>query len=187
VAGKATRLDRTGRQKLGVNDHGSEPAVTLDELIARESIRDLMSRYTMAGDRLRVDEFAAVFTEDGVLESEGVPQSDSFRFEGRTGIRQWLSRWTSDPAAGERTHAASFIRHHLATSQIEILSADDARARTYWTAYTDIGPDHCGLYVDRFRRVNGAWLIAHRRVRLDWRADGSLYTSAILNTRMPRS
>ena len=37
---------------------------------------------------------------------------------------------------------------------------DTAKSRTYWVAYTDIGPDHCGYYVDAFRKVGDRWLIA---------------------------
>jgi hypothetical protein len=33
--------------------------MTLEELLARESIRQTMANYTMAGDRLRADDFVA--------------------------------------------------------------------------------------------------------------------------------
>jgi len=155
--------------------------MTIDELLARESIRHTIARYTMAGDRLRVEEFAAVFTEDAILESDGVAEQDAFHYEGRTAIRQWLTRWTSGSSAKDGPRA-TFVRHHLATSLIELHGADEASGRTYWTAYTDIGPDHGGYYVDRFRCVNGEWLIAHRKVRLDWRAPNSLFMTAIQRT-----
>ncbi len=157
--------------------------MTLDELLARESIRQTMSSYTVAGDRLRTDDFAAVFTEDAVLESEGVPASDAFRYEGRLAVREWISRWSQSPQDTQRTHQATFVRHHLSTSHIELTGADTARARTYWTAYTDIGPDHCGYYLDTFRKVDSRWLIAHRRIRLDWRSLQSLFTTAIERSR----
>jgi 3-phenylpropionate/cinnamic acid dioxygenase small subunit len=157
--------------------------MTLDELLARESICQTIVGYTMAGDRLREDDFVAVFTDDAVLESDGVPDSDSFRYEGSQAIRQWIARWRSQPEGAPRTHQATFVRHHLSTSQIELTGADTARARTYWTAYTDIGPDHCGYYIDAFRKVGEQWLIAHRRVRMDWRSSQSLFTTAIQRTR----
>jgi ketosteroid isomerase-like protein len=159
------------------------PAMTLEELLDRESIRKTMASYTMAGDRLRVDDFVAVFTEDAVLESEGVPESDAFRYQGRQAMREWFTRW-SRPSEGEpRSQQATFVRHHLSTSQIELTGADTARARTYWVAYTDIGPDHCGYYLDQLRRVEDSWLIAHRKVRLDWRSPQSLFTTAVVRTR----
>ena len=157
--------------------------MTLDDLLARESIRQTMVNYTMAGDRLREDEFVAVFTDDAVFESEGVPDSDSFHYEGSQAIRAWIARWRTQPEGAPRTHQATFVRHHLSTSQIELTSATTARARTYWTAYTDIGPDHCGYYIDAFRKVGEQWLIAHRRVRMDWRSSQSLFTTAIQRSR----
>jgi 3-phenylpropionate/cinnamic acid dioxygenase small subunit len=156
--------------------------MTLEELLARESIRKTIANYTMAGDRLRVDDFVAQFTEDAVLESDGVVASDAFHYQGRQAMRNWFNRW-SQPAAAIKTHQATFVRHHLSTLQIELTSEDTAHARTYWVAYTDIGPDHAGYYLDEFHRVDGDWLIAHRKVRMDWRSPHSLFTTAIVHSR----
>jgi 3-phenylpropionate/cinnamic acid dioxygenase small subunit len=156
--------------------------MTLDEMLARESIRRTMADYTMAGDRLKADDFVAVFTEDAVLETDGVPETDAFRYEGRSQIREWITRWLKPPAEGP-VHQGTFIRHHLATCQIELTGPDTAKTRTYWTAYTDIGVDHCGYYLDSFRKVGERWLLAHRRIRLDWRSEQSLYTTAVTRTR----
>jgi hypothetical protein len=156
--------------------------MNIDELLARESIRQTMANYTLAGDRLRIEDFIAVFTVDAVLESEGVPEADAFRFEGRESMRAWFTRWKK-PEGAEPTHQATFVRHHLSTSQIELTGPDTARARTYWVAYTDIGPDHGGYYVDQFRKVGERWLIAHRKVRMDWRSQQSLFTTAIAHSR----
>jgi 3-phenylpropionate/cinnamic acid dioxygenase small subunit len=158
-------------------------AMTLDELLARESIRQTLENYTLAGDRLREDDFVAVFTDDAVLESDGVPDSDSFRYEGSQAIRAWIARWRTPSENAPRTPQATFVRHHLSTCQIELTGGDTARGRTYWVAYTDIGPDHCGYYLDTFRKVGERWLIAHRKVRLDWRSSQSLFTTAIQRSR----
>jgi hypothetical protein len=158
--------------------------MTPQQLLDRERIRHTMARYTVAGDRLRLDEFLAVFTPDAIMESEGVPEEDAFHYEGLEQIGQWITRWSDRSGDdGAPTHRATFVRHHLSTSLIEFTGPDTARARTYWTAYTDIGPDHAGYYLDRFRRQGDAWLIAHRRVRLDWRSPDSLFTRAIERTR----
>lgn len=157
--------------------------MTVDELLARESIRHTMATYTMAGDRLLADEFVAVFTEDAVLASEGVPESDAFRYEGRQAIREWIARWGSRAVGAVRAHQATFIRHHLSTCLIEFTGPETAKARTYWVAYTDIGADHSGHYVDAFRKTGERWLIAQRKVRLDWRSPNSLFTSVISKTR----
>lgn len=158
--------------------------MTIEELLARESIRHTMASYTMAGDRLKVDEFTAVFTDSAILESEGVPEEDLFHYSGKKEIAQWITRWQHQAKDAQTpTHQATFVRHHLATSMIEIINPDTARAKTYWTAYTDIGPDHCGYYLDSFQKVGDQWLIAHRRIRLDWRSPHSLFTTAISRSR----
>jgi 3-phenylpropionate/cinnamic acid dioxygenase small subunit len=156
--------------------------MNLEELLAREGIRKTLVGYTMAGDRLKTDDFVAVFTDDAVIETEGVVEADHFRYQGRDAIRAWMNRWRE--SAGKATgRTARFIRHHLSTCQIELTAADTAQARTYWVAYTDIGPDHCGHYLDEFRKVGDDWLIAHRRIRLDWQRADSLYLDAVARTR----
>lgn len=161
--------------------------MTLDELLARESIRAAMASYNIAGDRLRADDFMAVFTEDGILESDNVPGTDAFRYQGRKEIREWIARWNQPVATASSAPKATFVRHHLSTCHIEMIGADTAKARTYWVAYTDIGPDHCGCYIDSFRKIGESWLIAHRKVRLDWRSPQSLFTTKVADTRAGES
>ena len=48
------------------------------ELVARESCRDTLAQYTHAGDRYRLEEFAAAFCEDGILEIRGFPSLWSY-------------------------------------------------------------------------------------------------------------
>ncbi|MEO6091642.1 MAG: nuclear transport factor 2 family protein [Novosphingobium sp.] len=156
--------------------------MTLDELLAREAIRDTMARYTTAGDRLMVEDFVACFTEDGIMEAEHRDPASAFRYEGRAAIRDWQLRWRDRTVGGEAVHQASFVRHHLSTSRIEFKAADFAEARTYWVAWTDIGPDHAGYYLDRFDQQGDRWLIAHRRVREDWRSPQSLFGTAVINS-----
>ena len=104
--------------------------MTLEELLARESIRITIANYTMAGDRLRIDDFVAQFTEDGVLESDDTVASDAFHYRGRNELRDWLSRW-SRPATGVKTHQATFVRHHLSSMQIELIAQHNDQPSTY--------------------------------------------------------
>ncbi|WP_395393151.1 nuclear transport factor 2 family protein [Novosphingobium sp. BL-8A] len=157
--------------------------MTNEDVLAREGIRDVIARYNIAGDRLRIDDFAACFTHDAILESDRVPEDRAFRFVGRDAIRDWQTQWRDRAASGTPVHEANFVRHHLTTSQIDLVTRDNATARTYWQAWTRIGPDHAGYYLDDLRRVNGHWLIAHRRVRMDWEAEESLFKPAIARTR----
>jgi hypothetical protein len=156
--------------------------MTIEELLAREAIRDTMAKYNTSGDRLKVADYVSCFTEDGIMESDGVPADKAFRYEGRAEIHAWQMRWLERAADAPAIHSSRFIRHHLSTSKIDITGPDTARARTYWAAWTDIGPDHCGYYLDEFRKVGEEWLIAHRRVRLDWESPDSLYRNAVTAT-----
>jgi hypothetical protein len=157
--------------------------MTIEELLARESIRHTMASYTLAGDRLHTEAFVACFTEDGILESEGVPDQDAFHYVGRPAIREWIERWKHPSSNIAGAPRASFVRHHLSTCLIEFSASDTASVRTYWVAYTDIGQDHSGCYIDIFRKIDECWLLAHRRVRLDWRSPNSLFKSVIAETR----
>lgn len=157
--------------------------MTVEEMLAREAIRRTMAAYNVAGDRLRDADFLAVFTADAVLELEGVEERDRFRCDGREAIAAWIGRWRDPPAGNDVPHQATFVRHHLSTCHIELTGADTARARTYFSAWTDIGPDHAGHYLDMFARQGDDWLIRHRRVRLDWRSADTLFASAVDKTR----
>jgi hypothetical protein len=140
-------------------------SMTIEELIARESIRDTLAAYNMAGDRMKVEEFVGVFTPDAIYESSG------FHLVGHDAIRGWLTG-RSATADGPRV---KFVRHNITTCKIDLLGPEEATARTYYSVNTDIGPDHCGYYVDRLRPVDGRWLIAHRKVRMDWVNPASVF------------
>jgi hypothetical protein len=143
--------------------------MTLEELLAREGVRKTLHAYNMAGDRLRMDDFLAVFAEDAVFESEG------FRLVGRQQIGGWFTGYEKKPEPGPPKPRVKFLRHNLTTCLIEVTGPETATARTYFVAYTDIGPDHCGYYVDAFRKVGDDWLIAHRNVRTDWRSPDTIF------------
>jgi hypothetical protein len=148
--------------------------MTLEELLARESIRHTLASYTMAGDRLRIEEFVASFVEDGVLEAIGLTPAQSSRCDGRDAIRHWMTDFENRPKR-PNIEVPKFLRHHLATSLIELTNPDTAKVRTYFSVYTQVGLDHGGHYADDFRRSGDRWLIAHRRVRVNWRASNSLF------------
>src|SRR4029453_476001 len=61
----------------------------------------------------------------------------------------------------------SVCRHRVTTFSIEGTGADAASGTAYFLVVTDGGPDHWGLYRDRYVRVDGAWRFAERRVRVE--------------------
>jgi hypothetical protein len=149
--------------------------MTPEQLLARAAIEHTQSVYNTEGDRGRIDGLLSTFTDDGVLELDrGV-------YTGREQIRAALS-----PAVdAKRAEAAQpggprlFLRHNLTTRRIEFDTETAADVWTYFFVMTPIGLDHAGVYVDRFVERDGRWLIAHRRVKIDWQAENS----AILDRR----
>ena len=126
------------------------------EAIAREQIRETLASYNHSGDRGRLEELVECFTPDGVLEIAGEEPSN-----GRDAILKRLTGVIDDTA---KAAAAPMVRHHLSSTRIQMESDGEARVWSYFFVITEVGPDHWGRYIDRFRRTDDAWLIAHRRV-----------------------
>ena len=140
--------------------------MSFEEAVARENIRDTMSRYNIGGDRRDLAAFVGTFTEDAVYESA------VFHCVGKANIEAYLTaNWNAKPTGP----VARFRRHNLTTCQIDLTGATTANARTYYFVISDLGPDHSGYYVDRWRQEQGRWLIAHREVWMDWCHPQSLY------------
>jgi ketosteroid isomerase-like protein len=129
----------------------------------RDAIRDLLARYTYNGDRGRLDALTACFAADGVLEYPGASP------KGRDAIAASLGSSTRDPRL-------TFVRHHI-TNPLIAVDGDSATARSYFTVHSDFGPDHSGTYDDRLVRTADGWRFAHRRMRIDWQAEASLFRS----------
>lgn len=146
--------------------------MTLEELLAREAIRDTLAKYNTSGDRARAEDYAACFTTDGIIESADRSGGKGLYYEGRDAILAWQTAWKNTPKGASDTpnvqRRAEFVRHNLTTCKIDLTGPDTADVRTYWMVITDAGPDHSGVYVDKFRVEDGQWLIAHRKVRTDW-------------------
>lgn len=139
--------------------------MTTDELIAREGVRVTLAAYNLAGDRLQIEAFLDCFTEDALY------WSSVFRLSGREAIRAWLESFSAGTAD------VRLVRHHLTTSRVTLTSLDTARARSYYFVVTERGPDHGGVYVDRFCKLGDRWLIAEREVRLDWARPDSRFVA----------
>ena len=129
------------------------------EAIAREQIRDVISRYNHAGDRGDLDALVHCFTENGALDLEGV---DDLR--GRAAIERHLSGVVADLA--DRS-VRPLLRHHVSSVRIELTGPDTAAAASYFLVFTEVGLDHWGRYADRLVRSGDVWQIAHRKVRVD--------------------
>jgi hypothetical protein len=140
----------------------------VDELVAREAIRDLVARYNANADTGRFDAVLELFASDAVLEVE------DGAFVGREAIgemfRSVQSRVVASAPGGGHPH----LRHFTATLQIDVDDAEHAHSRCYFAVLMPHGLDHWGRYVDDFVRIDGRWQFARRRVTTDgFRAEGS--------------
>lgn len=129
------------------------------EAVAREEIRDVISRYTHAGDGGDLDALVCCFAETGVLEIAGRDI-----LEGRGAIHEHLQGVVRELA--DRT-TRPLLRHHVSSVRVELTGPDSASASSYFLVFTEAGLDHWGRYLDRFAHSGERWEIARRVVRVD--------------------
>ena len=121
----------------------------------RTEIQNLAGRYSHALDNGIPEAWAEVWTEDGVMEM--VTQE------------RWITgdelRALAVPGGGDAQ-----ARHMPSTFVIDG-AGDEASMSSYVTVVRCDDPAKIvfqGRYMDRLRRVGGAWKIAHRTILTDW-------------------
>ncbi|MCD9624004.1 nuclear transport factor 2 family protein [Rhabdothermincola salaria] len=133
----------------------------LDELLAREEIRDVVKRLARGTDRLDEELMASSYHPDGY------DDHNSFRGTG-TEFARWVVEVLPHFAA---TH------HFIGDPHFRSIEGDVAQVDTYCIAHHLSRPDDDGRatdmilalrYVDRFERRDGSWRIAHRVCAFDW-------------------
>jgi hypothetical protein len=134
--------------------------MNLDELLAREQIRDALARYARGVDRLDLDLALSAF-HCGAVDHHG--------------------KSVGDPAATlpeifDRLRAHDAGSHFLCSSSIAFSSPAEAAVETYAVGFHRLPGDteprdlQIGLrYVDRFECRDGQWRISERHVIEDWR------------------
>jgi hypothetical protein len=128
-----------------------------DIAIARDQIRYLLACYNNMADRGRIDEFARLFTEDGIL------QTSNQTLEGHEAIFRELS----SIASGTRPDVNLIgSRHQLTTCRIEMTGEDSAEGWTYFFVSRRGTIIEEGTYIDRFTKTPDGWRFAHRRVKM---------------------
>ena len=152
--------------------------MTLDELVARESIRDLVARYNSYGDSGKFELLFDLFVDDIVMEIRSAT-GDVEVHEGRRRVEE-IFTGTQARVQSDEQHLASHIRHFTATHQIDLIDEDHASGRCYFAVIVGNadearGLDHWGRYVDEYRRVDGRWKFARRRVHVDGQPPGSWF------------
>jgi hypothetical protein len=129
------------------------------ELVARESIRDIVARYNCNGDSGRIEVVMSLFTHDAVLETPGHAPL--------TGIDAIREFFTGVAGGEDNSFELELLHHHTATHQIDILDERSATGRCYFAVYTQIGLDHWGRYIDEYRCVGDQWKFQRRVVHVD--------------------
>jgi len=148
------------------------------DLIARESIRDLLARYTWAADRGRTAEVAACFTAGGALDVG----NHGGRLVGPEAIARELDEVAartasaSDAGAETGTDGPGPVRHHVSSVAIALDTHAAATVRSYFLVLTRIGLDHWGRYRDQVVETapGDRWLFRERVVIVDGHSPGSL-------------
>ncbi|MGD0393109.1 MAG: nuclear transport factor 2 family protein [Acidimicrobiales bacterium] len=134
------------------------------ELVARESIRDLVARYNANADSGRFDQVLECFAPDAVMELDGRP------YRGHEEIR---SIFTGAAEMARRGPGPVIVRHHTSTLQIDVAGPDAATSRCYYQVLSAHGLDHWGRYLDTYGVIEGRWRFVHRREFLDGSVVGS--------------
>ena len=134
-------------------------AHTLETLIARQEIEDVIYKYARGIDRMDFDLVRACYHPDAY--------DDHGTFQG--GVEEFI-----EMCKGFLPRFA-VTQHFMGNLFVEV-DGEAARAETYAVAYhrlegEDGGKDDVfGIrYVDRFERRDGEWRIAHRVVATEWR------------------
>jgi len=128
--------------------------LTIDDLVAREEITDVIKRLARATDRLDEEAMASCYHPDGV------DDHNAFRGTG-TEFARWVM--TALPHFSATMH---FIGPPLVRTEGSVAQADTYCVAHHLSATSDLV---IGLrYVDSFERRDGAWLIAKRVCAFDW-------------------
>jgi hypothetical protein len=135
-------------------------ALTIDDLLAKQEIADVIYRYARGIDRLDLELVRTCYHPDAY--------DDHGTFQGN--VEEFIN-YVSAFLPG---YAAT--QHFMGNMLVEV-DGERARAETYAVAYhrkalaDGSGKDDVfGIrYVDRFERRDGDWKIAHRVVATEWR------------------
>jgi len=140
------------------------------QLLARESVRDLVARYNAAGDSGRFDEVVDLFWPDATMVlgrgDDAVVKAghDEIRSIFTGAAQRWATDGTSVGAAPlDGVTTAHYVRHRVSTLVIDV-DGNQATAYCYFAVIMAHGLDHWGRYFDRFEARDGVWKFISRKV-----------------------
>lgn len=130
----------------------------------RIAVEDVMARYVWAVDSLDADGYAAVFTEDAVIDSNGTISRG--HQEIRNIVTSLIKRRDDNKAKGLTT---ANLYHVVSNVRISFPKANEAVHLSYWQTVRR-GDDGrmiaaaMGRSEDRLVKRNGKWLIQSRKL-----------------------
>jgi len=141
--------------------------VTMETLLDRIQIEDLLTRYYNDLSRSNAHELSEYFTEDALLDVDGTVA------KGRSEIAKLYQSPAPDPK--EPTPAQGRRMHMLLTNPIITIKGNTATAHVIWTGVMNEGIGKLPQIVEQGRedteliKQNGKWLIKRRYITADGR------------------
>ena len=143
-------------------------APTLED---RLQISEQIARYSQYWDRKDAVAFSQLFAEDGVLEWHFADASEQPpKLTGRANILQYAQQAHAGRLAGRQS------RHHFSGLVFESLSTDRASTEHMFMV-THVVPNEppnvrsTGIYQIEWIKTEGHWLMSHRKLFVDRRAE----------------
>jgi hypothetical protein len=144
--------------------------LTIDELLNREMIRDLLADYTVAGELGQgVSPVIDAFHPEGTLEL-----SDGSLLHGQAEIEALFTRISTERLA--RGGPGAYTRHCIYTCRFDFPSATVANTVSYMLAFSECGLDQVVTYYDALVKQDDRWYLWHRRVGMEYLAANSRLT-----------
>ena len=152
------------------------------DILARQSIEEVLARYARAIDRLDLELLKTVFHEDGINHEYGGGESNLHRWSEHI-IPQLKSLFAgtmhhithkSITVSGERAASeAYFISYHLVSggrAEVVRFFGEQYAQRVEALDRLDTGHEYIGAgrYLHRWERRNGLWKISERTATLEW-------------------
>ena len=146
----------------------SDHSTTVDDLVAKQAITEMIYTYCRALDRMDLELAHTVWHPDGTADY------GASMFQGTgAGFIDWV--WVQ--------HAAMFAHSHQITNVLIEVDGDRAGSEAYVTAALRLAADDDGQaveivsrgrYVDTWSRRDGRWAIDHRRFAEDFTSSASV-------------
>ena len=138
--------------------------MTLEELLAKETIKEIRIKYSHYFDGKLVDQLADLFCEDAVCEFGPDYGGD---WVGKEAIRANFARYA------EREGPPFGVLHAVTNPLITLIDSTTASGRWYLhDLNTQEGVDNplllYGIYDDIYKKVFGTWLIHKTRIDFLW-------------------